>query len=88
MTPREKIQKSPRLKEIASMLNSPMLEECCEAALLTFADNLPMAQDSLSAAGYHYQLIGARRFLHTLKNLTNVSPEPTVAPQAQFRHDV
>lgn len=88
MTPREKIQKSPRFKEVASMLNSPMLEECCEAAMLTFVDQLPMAQDSLAAAGYHYQITGAKRFLATLKSLTSTLSEPKVEPQKQFDHSV
>lgn len=87
-SPKERLQKSPQFAEVAKMLNSPLLEGTCEVAMLTFVENLPMAQDSLAAAGYHYQITGAKRFLATLKSLTSTLPEQKLEPQKQFRHDV
>lgn len=86
MSPKERLQKSPQFAEVAKMLNSPLFEHCCEVSMLTFNDNLPMGQDHLSAAGYHYQMVGAKRFLATLKSLTGTLPEQKVEPQRQFDH--
>lgn len=87
LTPKQKLQARGDFKNIASILNSPELELGCEAAMLTFVENLPMAQDSLAAAGYHYQITGAKRFLATLKSLTSTLPEQKVEPQRQFDHN-
>lgn len=88
MTPKDRLQKSPQFAEVAKMLNSPLFEDVCEVVMLTFNDNLPMGQDHLSAAGYHYQMVGAKRFLATLKSLTSTLPEPKVEPQKLFDHSV
>lgn len=88
MSPKERISKSPRLKEIASLLNSPLLEELTEAAMLTFVENTPAAQDAQSAMAYHHQLEGAKRYLRTLRGLAMPVPEPKLDTSGQLRHDV
>ena len=89
MTPKEKIQKSPRLKEIASLLNSPLLEECCEAAMLTFIDqHIPPSADHMNAAAHHYRLDGAKIFLRTLRGLASLTPERKPDMTGQLNHGV
>lgn len=88
MTPKEKILKSPRLKEIASLLNSPLLEELTEAAMLTFVENTPEGQDAQSAMAYHHQLTGAKRYLRMLRGLATLPPERKPDTSGQLRHDI
>lgn len=76
MTPKQKIQAAPNFRDVASLLNSPLLEHCMEVALLTLVENLDRASDMSEAAALHLQLNGAKRFIATLKGLAIIPAEP------------
>lgn len=69
------------------MLNSPMLEQCCDVAMLTFTENTPDAVDAQQAMAYHHQLVGAKRFLRTLRGLSNLAPERKLDNSGVLNHN-
>lgn len=76
MTPKSKFQAAPNFREVASLINSPLLEHCLEVALLTLVANIGEAQADAHAAQMHYELSGAKRFIATLKGLAIIPSEP------------
>jgi len=69
MTPKAKLQAAPSFKEVSALLQSPLLEHCLEVALLTFVENQSEGADGIQSHADHQRLLGARRFISTLKNL-------------------
>jgi hypothetical protein len=76
LTPKAKLQQSPKAKEIAALLASENFASASDVAMLTFIANLPDAPDAQSSMMYHQQLVGAKRFLSTLTNVMKPAPEP------------
>lgn len=76
MTPKQKLQAAPNFHEVASLLNSPLLEHCLETALLTLVSNIGEAQGDSHATQLHHELSGAKRFIATLKGLAIIPAEP------------
>lgn len=74
-SPKEEFQKSVKFTQLASVINSPDLEYALRTALLTFVENQPTENLGETAASDYQQLVGARRFIRTLKNLAVLPTE-------------
>jgi hypothetical protein len=87
LNPKQQLQARSDFKEIASTLNSPRMDMCCEVAMLTFTENLPEANDAQSAMAYHHQLSGAKRYLRTLRGLASLAPERKIDNSGSLNHN-
>ncbi len=78
MTVKQKLQQSAVAPTIAAMLASENFALASDTALLTFVENLPTATDAQSSMSYHQQLVGAQRYLLTLRTLMTPPKERPV----------
>ena len=79
LSPKTKLQQSPKAKEIAALLASENFAAASDVAMLTFVQNLPDAQDAQSSMMYHQQIVGAKRFLKTFTNVMTPATEHPVS---------
>lgn len=75
MSPKQRLQLSPQIKDVAAMVQSGLFEYCCDVALLTLSESMGNPEDAERAACAQYQLVGARRILAILKDLATVPAE-------------
>lgn len=70
ITPRETFKKGPHAKAWTETTATSAFHAAAEAALAQMALDGSNEQEVAISAARHWQIVGARRLLHTLMNLT------------------
>jgi hypothetical protein len=87
LTPRETFKKSDAAKGWLNLVDSTQFQSAATAAMMEMQLSLPRAPDMGTAAAYHWELEGAKRFLSILMGLTASAPEPRTVPRQNLVHN-
>jgi hypothetical protein len=86
LSPKQRFLKSPFAKVHAELAVSESFIVALEYALLEMVNQLPMVTDPSKQWDCHSQLIGARRYIDTLKGLATPHPEPAKPPEQTLNY--
>lgn len=85
LAPKAAFVASPEAASYADMVSSPVFRRGAEAALAQFLLDVATAANYETAARMHWEVCGAKRFLHALLNLAEPVIESAPRPTANLQ---
>lgn len=88
LRPKEQFKKSPQAKVHGDLVSNPDFQNVLVLALAEMELNMPLTGNPSTAWDSHCQMVGARKFIETLLNLSEQPERINPPPRKDLVHDI